>query len=87
MKSDSYSLNATMMHIADHPTDPWLETHLSSLGLKVYKYGDAPAPKSSRATKSAAPVIGTSDAPPSKAGEQGIVSQKLLDYLATKVQE
>lgn len=82
MKSDSHSLNTSMMHIADHPSDPWLETHLTSLGLKTYKYGDAPAPKSK---KTVAPVIGTSDAP-SKAGEQGVVSQKLLDYLATKVQ-
>ena len=85
MKADSYSLNANMMHIADHPADPWLETHLKSLGLIVYKYGDAPAP-TPKSTRAPAVVIGTTDAP-QKAGEQGIVSQKLLDYLATKVQE
>lgn len=84
MKSDSNSLSPAMMHIADHPSDPWMENHLANLGLKVFKYGDAPAPKSTK--KSEAPVIGTTDAP-QKAGEQGIVSQKLLDYLATKVQE
>lgn len=84
MKADLYSLNATMMHIADHPSDPWLDENLRANGLTPYKFGAFKGKAKDAAPVSVRAPTSVRSAPERK--EEAGINQGLIDYLASKVE-
>lgn len=82
MKANLYSLNAKMMHIADHPSDPWLDENLRKNGIEPFKFGEF---KGLINGSQGDVVVLSTSVPSAKTGDEFGVSQNLLDYLATKV--
>lgn len=57
MIAETQMITARMMHIADHPSNAWLEEYQGLLGRTVFKFGDAKLlPKKPKASQASADI-------------------------------